>query len=170
MSLDKFDKEIKRRVELFEEDYDPSSWEILSSKMDTAGLDPSSTDEDFMPHVKESLRKHEEPLNEEHWEIMKGELDRLDMKRRQLYFAKFIEAAIVLLLLMTYFNYQSFKNYPRLQVDESFVQSQIDDHSIESIIAQSFVPVEEQNIIPPSFPPTSVVNQQADLIAWYVVL
>ena len=39
MSLDKFDKEIKRRVELFEEDYDPTSWDILSSKIDAADLD-----------------------------------------------------------------------------------------------------------------------------------
>lgn len=107
MHEDRFDDKIRELLNKAHEDYDRTSWDELSKKMDLQGEEESSEDPTaFIPIVKEKLDDQRAEVNEEHWETLKTELDYIQERRERLYIVKALEAAIVLLLVFTYFNYK----------------------------------------------------------------
>ncbi len=142
MSLNKFDKDIKKKLEGFLEDYDDTSWERMASMLDDADLIPEA--EDLEPIVKNKLSDHKQEFVPEHWHLLEEELDYIEARRQRLYVLKLAEAAILLLLLFTYWNYQRFHGTYDVQINKAYVEvvSGLDfsDEDINDIaVAQSSV-------------------------------
>lgn len=107
MHEDRFDDKIRELLNGAHEDYDSTSWDDLSQKMDLQSEEVSSEDPGgFIPIVKEKLGEQRAEVQEEHWETLKTELDYIQERRERLYIVKALEAAIVLLLVFTYFNFK----------------------------------------------------------------
>lgn len=102
MNTDRFDDEIKRALESFEEEYDASSWDKLASALDDT---PAADGSEIDPIIKEKLGTHKEPINESHWQEMHEELDLIDEKKDRLILTKTVELLTILLLALTIQNY-----------------------------------------------------------------
>ncbi len=108
MQEDRFDDKIRELLSSTHQEYDESSWEELNKKLDENAEVPSlSDDEAFIPIVKEKLQHQRSDVNNDHWEDLKSELDEKRQRRERQFMIKALEAAIVLLLFYTYFNYKS---------------------------------------------------------------
>ena len=105
MQGDRFDDKIRELLNKAHEDYDNASWDALSDRLDQEDS-KTSVDEEYIPVVKQKLDNHRIEVPEEHWTSLKSDLDYIEERRERLYIIKALEAAIVLLLVYTYFNYQ----------------------------------------------------------------
>lgn len=100
MDLNKFDKHIKSSLENLEAPYDPSSWQALESKLDSAFLEEQPAPvEPVDLVVKKSLERMEVPFQPSHWNILQGKLNQVALVRR-VRLSKLAEVAIFLLLLI----------------------------------------------------------------------
>ena len=106
MQENKFDKKIRELLDSLHEDYDSSSWASLSEKMDELDKAPIDSEDSIIPTVKEKLEDQRAEVNQEHWESLKSDLDYIQERKERLYVIKMLEAAVVLLLILTYFNYK----------------------------------------------------------------
>ena len=158
MQNKEFDKDIKKILENFEESYDPSSWDILASKMDLEDSAQVDSNEELIPEVKRILENYEEPVKEEHWQVMKEDLDLIDQKQKQVVVSKLVESVVVLLLVLTYFNYTSFINQPNVQLDRLYVDSKQSVTSADDLIASIDIidPSQSVNLYQPTRPTASL--------------
>jgi len=62
MKNNEFDKKVKEMFDEFKEDYDPTSWDSFEKKLDSQG--------EVDDLIKSSLESHQEPFNEEHWDLL----------------------------------------------------------------------------------------------------
>lgn len=120
MREDKFEDRIRELLNSTQEDYDTSSWDKLAQRLDSEGDLSGSSDEDFIPIIKEKLENQKATVPEEHWSMMSSELDYIEERRRRLYFVKFLEAAIILLLVFTYFHYTWYG--PAVEMDMAYIE------------------------------------------------
>ncbi len=115
MPEDRLDKKIKELLENVQEDYDQTSWGKLSSRLDEDAKGMSE-DDAFIPIIKEKLDNQRSATNEEHWAALSSELDHIEERKKRLYIVKFLEAAIVLLLVFTYYNYTQYSSPVEMNV------------------------------------------------------
>lgn len=133
MREDRIDEEIRRLLQEATEDYDESSWEKLSQRIDAEDL--STTDDaEFDDQVKYKLERHTIPPSEEHWQVFNEELDRLEQRRRRVYVIKVLEATIFLLLVMTFLNYTQFRS--KVDINNDYI-SQVQKESADINAAQA---------------------------------
>lgn len=122
MALDRFDDDIKSKLDGHIEEYDSSTWDRLSSILDDSqgGLSEENyiSDTEIEDIVKEKLNHLHTPLNEDHWLKLQSELDQLDARKERLWTIKLIEATILLLLLFTYWNFAGYPHYSPLEQDD----------------------------------------------------
>lgn len=134
MENDRFEDEIKNKLDNHLEQYDSSSWDRLSHSLDQADLsDDFLEDEQHFPGLKEKLTSHKERVRDEHWQKMKQELDAIDERRETLWTIKLIEFSIFLLLLLTYWNISGHRYFPKnenhfLQADLTEFATSTDDN------------------------------------------
>lgn len=145
MQEDRFDDKIRELLNGAEEQYDDASWDALSDRLDQE--DQSSvSNEAFIPFVKQKLDNHRIPVPEEHWTSLKSDLDYIEERRERLYIVKALEAAIVLLLVYTYFNFQGFKN--GVPADLDYMQEiHAQNEQPSSINAVVSIDIDENNLI-----------------------
>jgi len=105
MREDRLEEKIKKLLNDSQEDYDMSSWDKLSKRLDDHPELLDSSQDDFIPIIKDKLDRQRASVPEEHWSMMNSELDDIQDRKRRLYIVKFLEAAIILLLVFTYFHY-----------------------------------------------------------------
>lgn len=157
MQEDRFDEKIRELLNRAEEQYDGSSWDALSQRLDEE--DQSSvSDETFIPVVKQKLDNHRVPVQEEHWTSLKSDLDFIEERRERLYIVKALEVAIVLLLVYTYFNFHGFKTGVTPDVDyleELYAQSE------EPSLIEAVVSIDVEETAPTSFDPL-FITQRSD--------
>ena len=97
------DERLKSVLEGLEVPYDPTSWSVLSNKLDARALPdipPASMGawvDDAMAHRLEHL---EVPFQTAHWDKMAARLDQDQRTRRRIWFTKCAEAAVLLLLIV----------------------------------------------------------------------
>lgn len=132
MREDRLDEEIKRLLQDISEDYDESSWDKLSQRLDSEDLGSDETD--FTDHVKRKIDNHTIETSEEHWELFSKELDQLEKRKNRVYIIKMLEVAILLLLVMTYLNYTQFRS--KVELDVNYI-SKVQDASDNIITAQA---------------------------------
>ncbi len=134
MQGDRFDDKIRELLNGVHEDYDNASWDALSERMDREEI-PAPHEETFIPVVKQKLHNHRVTVPEEHWTSLKSDLDYIQERRERLYIIKALEAAIVLLLVYTYFNYQGFST--EVDMDLSYIEQVQEDNSKPQMIEAS---------------------------------
>ncbi len=87
----------------------PMDWGMMESKLDAAmtdaELDPQMEDIYLDAVAYGHLKNMQPAYNHEHWEMMSARLDEEYAYRRKVFVTKLFEAAIVLLLVWTAFNY-----------------------------------------------------------------
>jgi len=142
MREDKFDEKVRELLNEAQQSYDVSSWSKLSDRMDHD--ESFSTEEDIFPNIKDKLENHKAPLSEEHWTSLKSDLDYIEERRERLYIVKALEAAIVLLLVYTYFNYQQLNT--KVDMDISYIQ-QVEEESEDPQLISATVSLDETSII-----------------------
>ena len=120
MRDDRLDEKIKKLLNSTQEEYDTSSWDKLSQRLDSESELPESSGEEFIPIIKEKLENQRASVPEEHWSMMSSELDYIEERRRRLYIVKFLEAAIILLLVFTYFHYTWYG--PVVEMDMAYIE------------------------------------------------
>lgn len=120
MRNDRLDDKIRELLNSTQEDYDTSSWDKLSQRLDNDSDLSESSAEDFIPIIKEKLENQKASVPEEHWSMMSSELDYIEERRRRLYIVKFLEAAIILLLVFTYFHYTWYG--PVVEMDMAYIE------------------------------------------------
>ncbi len=120
MRNDRLDDKIKELLNNTQEDYDTSSWDKLSQRLDNDSDLIDASSEDFIPIIKEKLENQKASVPEEHWSMMSSELDYIEERRRRLYIVKFLEAAIILLLVFTYFHYTWYG--PAVEMDMAYIE------------------------------------------------
>ena len=133
MREDRLDEEIRRILQEIQEDYDESSWDKLSQRIDEQGLS-TEDDIDFDEQVKYKLERHSIPPSEEHWQVFNEELDNLEHRRRRVYIVKILEATIFLLLVMTFLNYTQFRS--QVDINNDYI-SQVQIESTDIGVAQA---------------------------------
>lgn len=124
MSEDRFDQDIRKILEESQETYDGQSWEVLSKKLDSVD---AVTDEELQDIVVDKLSNHKEPVIESHWQKLKTELEELEKRRYRLWAIKLSEVVIVLLLLLTYFNYNNLSQKVKIDTSEGSVLQYADN-------------------------------------------
>ena len=70
MREDKFEDRIRELLNSTQEDYDTSSWDKLAQRLDSEGDLSGSSDEDFIPIIKEKPENQKATVPEEHWSMM----------------------------------------------------------------------------------------------------
>lgn len=94
----------------------PMDWSMMESKLDAAiidaEIDPQMDDIYLDAVVYDHLKDMQPAYNHEHWEMMSARLDEEYAYRRKVFVTKLFEAAIVLLLVWTAFNYFPNKKTP----------------------------------------------------------
>ena len=87
----------------------PMDWNMMESKLDAAmsdaEIDPQMDDIYLDAIAYDHLKDMQPAYNHEHWEMMSARLDEEYAYRRKVFVTKLFEAAIVLLLVWTAFNY-----------------------------------------------------------------
>ena len=87
----------------------PMDWNVMESKLDAAisdaEIDPQMDDIYLDSVAYDHLKNMQPAYNHEHWEMMSARLDEEYAYRRKVFVTKLFEAAIVLLLVWTAFNY-----------------------------------------------------------------
>ena len=122
MPEDRFDDKIRELLNDAHEEYDNSSWEALRTRLEEQDSSAQIENEEaFIPSIKETLESQKAEVNESHWETLKAELERIQDRRERLYVIKILEAAVVLLLILTYFNYKWHSK--DIQIDTNYLAS-----------------------------------------------
>lgn len=113
LAADNLDGAMKGSLENLEgAAYVPMDWGMMESKLDAAFAD--AADANFDPQMEdiyldsiayEHLNNIQPAYNHEHWEMMSARLDEEYAYRQKVFITKLFEAAIVLLLIWTAFNY-----------------------------------------------------------------
>ncbi len=89
-----FDQYIKESLENYQAPYDEGSWELLQAKVDAAAA------KDVDQLARESLQDFSVPYNPASWQVLSNRLENLDYQRK-LIALKLVEAAIIVLALIT---------------------------------------------------------------------
>lgn len=110
MARDRFEEDIKNRLEQHLEQYDSSAWDRLAQQLDQEESIPEE-DIDDLSSIASKLANHQEHMPDDHWQLMKKELDELDARREALWTMKLIEFSIFLLLLLTYWNIAGHRHF-----------------------------------------------------------
>ncbi|MFK8007857.1 MAG: hypothetical protein AB8H03_15870 [Saprospiraceae bacterium] len=110
LDADSLDEALKGSLENLEgAAFVPMDWGMMESKLDAsmadAELDPQMEDIYLDSMAYEHLKNMQPAYNHEHWEMMSARLDEEYAYRRKVFITKLFEAAIVLLLVWTAFNY-----------------------------------------------------------------
>lgn len=113
LEADGLDEALKSSLENLEgAAFVPMDWGMMESKLDAsisepadAELDPQMEDIYLDAIAYEHLKNMQPAYNYEHWEMMSARLDEEYAYRRKVFVTKLFEAAIVLLLVWTAFNY-----------------------------------------------------------------
>lgn len=114
LDADGLDETLKGSLENLEgAAFIPMDWEMMESKLDAAMAEPKM-DADLDPQMDDiyldavaygHLKNIQPAYNHKHWEMMSARLDEEYAYRRKVFVTKLFEAAIVLLLVWTAFNY-----------------------------------------------------------------
>ncbi len=129
-----FDNAIADKLEGINVPYDASTWALLEDKIDLVDS-PIAQDVNnlyFDAVVYDNLNGFDQSYNPEHWDLMEERLDEEFSLMRKLYRYKVGEAAIMLLALLTF--YQYFPLYNNAKVAQT-QESTINDTSIQQIDA-----------------------------------
>lgn len=114
LDADGLDETLKGSLENLEgAAFIPMDWDIMESKLDAAMAEPNiepdldpQMDDIYLDAIAYGHLKNIQPAyNHEHWEMMSARLDEEYAYRRKVFVTKLFEAAIVLLLVWTAFNY-----------------------------------------------------------------
>ena len=135
MREDRFDDKIRELLNDAHESYDSSSWDLLNERLEASDLDNTAEESDYIPVIKEKLENQRASVPEEHWNELKSELDYIQERRERLFIVKALEAAIVLLLFYTYYNYKWLTNQPELEQEYfvEIVEESINPSSIDAV-------------------------------------
>jgi len=133
MREDRLDEEIRRLLKEVTEDYDESSWDKLSQRIDAEDLS-TDNDSEFDDQIKHKLDNHILHPTEEHWQVFSEELDRLEQRRRRVYVIKMLEATIFLLLVITFLNYSQIRS--KVDINNDYI-SLVQKESVNIDIAQA---------------------------------
>jgi len=100
MSDNKFDQQMKSVLENLEPEFDPTTWDMLERKMDSAAFEEQPAPVDAVDKaVYHTLQRLEAPYQHAHWNTLANRLLVIATRVRRLRIAKAAEAAIFLLLL-----------------------------------------------------------------------
>ena len=147
LDVDGLDEAMKGSLENLEgAAFVPMDWGMMESKLDaaiagaaddaSAELDPQLEDIYLDAIAYGHLKNMQPAYNHEHWEMMSARLDEEYAYRRKVFVTKLFEAAIVLLLVWTAFNYfPNKKTTPdSRQIAETnhSIQNNTSDHSTDS--------------------------------------
>ncbi len=160
MNDDRFDQELRRLFDNFEEQYDPLSWEQLNSRIEKSDMSVSEADnEAFDRMIRKKLSDHTVAQEEESWQRMDEALTRSQERREKIIVSKVIEAAILLLLVLTFTKYKSLTT-PSMEMDAHFfAEVQSSQKDSEAILAVSHLNIEDhRNAIIP-IQPTDNANK-----------
>jgi len=179
LAADDLDEVIKGSLENLEgAAFVPMDWGMMESKLDASIADAvDSPDVELDPQMEdiyldsiayEHLNNIQPTYNHEHWEMMAARLDEEYAYRQKVFITKLFEAAIVLLLVWTAFNYfPSKKTTPDSQpiVNTNSIQHNTNDLSTnsndQSLLENEFVASFEK--MTPAANPANQVNQH-DLV------
>lgn len=141
LDTDGIDEAMKGSLESLEgAAFVPMDWNMMESKLDAAisdaQIDPQMEDIYLDAVAYDHLKNMQPAYNHEHWEMMSARLDEEYAYRRKVFVTKLFEAAIVLLLVWTAFNYFPNKkstnsSTPIAQIDTNSIQNNTSDHSID---------------------------------------
>ncbi len=93
-----FDRQIRRALSNKTVPYDSSSWKMLEERM--AAIRASDSPENFDSSIKEALKNYEAPYMPGSWQLLNERLERGAL-RRDMWIMKAMEAAVVVLVIMT---------------------------------------------------------------------
>ena len=103
-----FDNVIQNKLQNNSMDIPTPNWNAFSQKLQEASL----SDQDLDTEVKSKLENYSTPFNESHWSILRDKMIETMYLRRNLYGLKWFEAALAILLFMTFFNFVADKFIP----------------------------------------------------------
>ncbi|MFK7772606.1 MAG: hypothetical protein AB8F94_10720 [Saprospiraceae bacterium] len=168
LTADNLDETMKGSLENLEgAAFVPMDWAMMESKLDAAiadtpdaDLDPQMEDIYLDAIAYEHLKNIQPAYNHKHWEMMSARLDEEYAYRRKVFVTKLFEAAIVLLLVWTAFNY--FPNKKTTQDSQPIVDTKIQTNTNDlstnlnnqSSLKNEFVGSSEETI-----PSSNQVNQ-----------
>ena len=112
MESNKFDKQIREKLQNLKADYKPEDWELMEQKLDGAGIDANPEFEDVLLDgiAFGSLENYEAEFDPNHWELMEQKLDDQTYPLRQkLYRYKIAEVGLMLLAIFTLIQFLPFK-------------------------------------------------------------
>jgi hypothetical protein len=102
----KLDRIIREKLENFRPEFDPESWELMEQRLDSEGTGtPETKDTEIDEVVFERLHQLKVDYNPASWHLMASRLNEEFGLVRRLYQYKAMEAALMLLLLLTLFQY-----------------------------------------------------------------
>lgn len=126
----------------------PMDWDMMESKLDAAmsdaEIDPQMEDIYLDAIAYDHLKNMQPAYNHEHWEMMSARLDEEYAYRRKVFVTKLFEAAIVLLLVWTAFNY-----FPNKKSSTSPlpIASETDSNSIQNNTNDLSTDLTEQSLL-----------------------
>jgi hypothetical protein len=137
LNTDGLDEVVKGSLENLEgAAFIPMDWNMMESKLDAAlsdtEIDPQMDDIYLDAIAYDHLKNMQPAYNHEHWEMMSARLDEEYAYRRKVFVTKLFEAAIILLLVWTAFNYFPNKkaNSSKQQLtDTNLIQNNTNDLS-----------------------------------------
>jgi len=101
ISDDSFDNAIQDKLQNNSMDIPSPNWNAFSQKLQEASL----TDQEMDSEMKSKLENYATPYNESHWAILRDKMIETRHLRRNLYGLKWFEAALAILLFMTFSNF-----------------------------------------------------------------
>jgi hypothetical protein len=150
MDKNYFDKLIKDKLEHLEAGFSPSDWEAFEDMLDqNAGDLPEKTVEEVEESLIAKLDRIEVPYNEAHWTLMEEQLNSQSASANQTIRFKLAELSLLLLLLLTFYQYLPVSQQPLTNPDTAKMQV---EQSVASATAESTEPELNSENIPGTEP------------------
>ncbi len=112
MSDTNFDQAIQSKLQDNTMDIPSPNWNAFSQKLQEASI----TDEQIDTEVKSKLENYSTRYNESHWSILRDKMIETKYLRRNLYGLKTFEAALAILLFITFSNFIADRFIPDTQI------------------------------------------------------
>ncbi|GJM35990.1 MAG: hypothetical protein DHS20C18_49910 [Saprospiraceae bacterium] len=118
--MNEFDRTIREKMKNLNPEYAPETWDLLEQKLDATEAGPAVvTDEEAIDELAfTKLHQFEADYEPEHWQTFSRRLDEESATSREVLRYKLIEFSLMLLLLLTLWQYLPFdqnKSVPKLE-------------------------------------------------------
>jgi len=107
----KFDKNIKEKIEGLHINYDDAAWDSFEKKLDDTIVQEDIEDAVFDQQIKDKLQdKLSFDFEEEHWQELSTRIDHDNELANRIYLFKIIELVVLVLLAYSFFQIEPIKN------------------------------------------------------------